>query len=104
MNIGLAYDDFGAGQSRLRELVEVPPDFLKFDMGLIRDIDSAPQIKRNLVASLAETANEAGTTTLAEGVSTADELRCCVDMGIKLIQGFYFCRPEPDIPLSGHTP
>lgn len=104
MNIGLAYDDFGAGQSRLRELVEVPPDFLKFDMGLIRDIDSAPQIKRNLVASLAETANEAGTTTLAEGVSTADELRCCVDMGMKLIQGFYFCRPEPDIPLSGHNP
>jgi len=31
LNIGLAYDDFGAGQARLHELVEVPPDYLKFD-------------------------------------------------------------------------
>lgn len=32
LQIGLAYDDFGAGQARLVELVDVPPDYLKFDM------------------------------------------------------------------------
>jgi EAL domain-containing protein (putative c-di-GMP-specific phosphodiesterase class I) len=101
MNIGLAYDDFGAGQSRLRELTEVPPDYLKFDMGLIRDIDTAPQVKRNLLAVLAETANASGTTTLAEGVASAGELACCIDMGMSLIQGFYFARPDPRIPTSG---
>ena len=36
-----AYDDFGAGQDRLAQLVEVRPDFIKFDMGLIRGIDQA---------------------------------------------------------------
>jgi EAL domain-containing protein (putative c-di-GMP-specific phosphodiesterase class I) len=35
LGIGLAYDDFGAGQARLLELVEIPPDFLKFDLALI---------------------------------------------------------------------
>ncbi|MBZ0117536.1 MAG: EAL domain-containing protein, partial [Sandaracinaceae bacterium] len=39
MSVELAYDDFGAGQSRLMELAEVPPDCLKIDMGLIRAID-----------------------------------------------------------------
>src|SRR5262249_46703695 len=32
LNIGLAFDDFGAGQARLVELTEVRPDCLKFDM------------------------------------------------------------------------
>jgi hypothetical protein len=35
LGIGLAYDDFGAGQARLLELAEVPPHFLKFDMRFI---------------------------------------------------------------------
>ncbi len=42
MGMKLAYDDFGAGQARLVELIEVPPDFLKFDMKLIRGIHTAP--------------------------------------------------------------
>ena len=41
--VGLAYDDFGAGQSRLTELAEVPPDYIKLDMRLVRDIHYIPQ-------------------------------------------------------------
>src|SRR5689334_16540999 len=41
LNISLAYDDFGAGQNRLKDLVDVPPDVLKFDMSMIRGIDTA---------------------------------------------------------------
>ncbi len=32
LGLSFAYDDFGAGQSRLNELGEVPPHFVKFDM------------------------------------------------------------------------
>jgi EAL domain-containing protein (putative c-di-GMP-specific phosphodiesterase class I) len=52
LNIGLAYDDFGAGQARLLELAECPPDCLKFDMSLIRDIDIAPASRQRLIESL----------------------------------------------------
>ena len=31
INVGIAYDDFGAGQARLLELAEAPPHYLKFD-------------------------------------------------------------------------
>jgi EAL domain-containing protein (putative c-di-GMP-specific phosphodiesterase class I) len=42
LEVLLAYDDFGTGESRLRQIAEVPPDYLKFDMSLIRDLDRAP--------------------------------------------------------------
>ena len=43
MSLGLqfAYDDFGAGQARLIELADIPPDYLKFDKGVIEGIEAA---------------------------------------------------------------
>ena len=41
LGMQLAYDDFGAGQARLAELGDAPPDYLKFDIQLIRGIDGA---------------------------------------------------------------
>jgi EAL domain-containing protein (putative c-di-GMP-specific phosphodiesterase class I) len=46
LNIGLAFDDFGAGQARLVELADAPPDYIKLDISLIRDIDRAPKARR----------------------------------------------------------
>ena len=34
-------DDFGAGQARLVELVDVSPDYLKFDMRLVQNLEAA---------------------------------------------------------------
>jgi hypothetical protein len=39
LNMKLAYDDFGAGQARLNELVEARPDYVKFDRKMISRID-----------------------------------------------------------------
>ncbi len=38
LGFGFAYDDFGAGQARLLELTDIPPDYLKLDMGLIQGL------------------------------------------------------------------
>lgn len=46
LGILLAFDDFGAGQTRLSELADAAPDFLKLDMHLIRGIDQAPVVPR----------------------------------------------------------
>ena len=91
----LSYDDFGAGQGRLLELVEVPPDVLKFDMQLIRDIDTASSNRQNLLRSLVRIAKDAGSITLAEGVETEAEHATCVDLGFELGQGFLYGRPSP---------
>ena len=93
--VGLAYDDFGAGQARLLELAEVPPTYLKFDMSFVRGIDSAPPSRQRLLSSLVSVARELLVNTVAEGVETAEEADVCMHVGFTHAQGFFFGRPRP---------
>lgn len=92
-NIGLAYDDFGAGQARLMELVETPPDYLKFDRSLVRNIDRRPDSQHRMVGLLVRYAREHGIRTLAEGVSRAEEAHVCQHLGFDLAQGYLYGEP-----------
>ena len=89
-NVGVAYDDFGAGQARLLELVEAPPDILKFDIAFIRGIDSAPQARLHMIEVLVELCKEAGVKALAEGVDSAMAVDICRELGFDLLQGYHF--------------
>jgi EAL domain-containing protein (putative c-di-GMP-specific phosphodiesterase class I) len=95
LGIGLAYDDFGTGQARLLEVAEVPPDYVKFDMTLIRGIDEASGTQRSMVKMLVEFCRDSEILTVAEGVEKAGEAEACRDLGFNFIQGFYFGRPGP---------
>lgn len=94
----VAYDDFGAGQSRIPDLITVPPDFLKLDRQLIASL-GAHRVKHSLVLAIVNACRELNVTTLGEGIETEDELKACIDMGIDLGQGFYLCRPKPAYDL-----
>ncbi|MFV1965177.1 MAG: EAL domain-containing protein [Pirellulaceae bacterium] len=94
LNIGLAYDDFGAGQARLRELAEAPPDVIKFDICFIRGLPDASAEHRRLLRSLVEAVRGLGVTSLAEGVETEGEADVCLEIGFQLAQGFLFGRPN----------
>lgn len=91
--IGLAYDDFGRGQARLVELADVPPDYIKLDIDLIRDIDRKSPANQQLVRMLADYANDNDILVIAEGVNTDGELEFCTAQGIDLMQGFRFGEP-----------
>ena len=95
LDIGLAYDDFGAGQARLHELIDVPPDFLKFDMKLVRGIHLAPAQRQLMLATLVRMTCDLGITPLAEGVEEAEDAETCQQLGFRLIQGYYYGRPAP---------
>jgi EAL domain-containing protein (putative c-di-GMP-specific phosphodiesterase class I) len=94
-DIKLAFDDFGVGRARLVELAEVRPDFLKFDMGLTKNIETAPPRRQELVALFATMVNSLGIKTLAEGVETRECHDILVEMGFELGQGYYYGRPSP---------
>ena len=95
MGVGLAFDDFGAGQGRLLELVEVRPDYVKFDISLIHRIHNAPSKQRRLVGSLVSLVREMGVVPLAEGVECPEEHEVCQELGFQLAQGFYYGQPAP---------
>jgi EAL domain-containing protein (putative c-di-GMP-specific phosphodiesterase class I) len=93
LGVGLAYDDFGAGQARLIELAEAPPDYLKFDRRFVTDIEKAPASKRRLLAALVAAARELLVETVAEGVATAEEAEVITRAGFTHAQGYLFGRP-----------
>jgi EAL domain-containing protein (putative c-di-GMP-specific phosphodiesterase class I) len=91
----LVYDDFGAGQSRLIELLDSVPDIVKFDIALIHNIQQRSEISRSMVETLVKMARDAGIRTLAEGVESREEAEICSTIGFELAQGFYFGHPAP---------
>lgn len=93
LDIKLAYDDFGAGQARLVELAEAPPDYLKFDRALIKEIDRAADSRQRLLEGLAKMAIELGISLIAEGVENAAETAVCEAMGFEYGQGYHLGRP-----------
>jgi EAL domain-containing protein (putative c-di-GMP-specific phosphodiesterase class I) len=95
INVGLAYDDFGAGQARLFELAEAPPHYLKFDRRFVTGLEKAPVSRQRLVASLVAAARELLVKTLAEGVENEEEGDACLRAGFSLAQGYHFARPMP---------
>lgn len=98
LNIKLAYDDFGAGQARLIELVESPPDILKFDMSLVQGIGEAPPARRHMVETLIQLSKDSQITTLAEGISSAQDADACQALGFDLMQGYLFQGPSYFFP------
>jgi EAL domain-containing protein (putative c-di-GMP-specific phosphodiesterase class I) len=93
LDIQLAYDDFGAGQARLVELAAAPPDYLKFDRALVKEIDRATDARRRLLEGLAKMAIELGIPLIAEGVENAAETEVCESIGFEYGQGYYLGRP-----------
>lgn len=95
LNMKLAFDDFGVGQSRFMEMVEAKPNLIKYDRVLIDKIDEGDQSRVNLLRHLKEMATELSIETLAEGVETEGEYRICDTMGFEYYQGYYFAKPQP---------
>ncbi len=89
---GIAIDDMGAGYSSLQAVVEIEPDYLKFDISLVRNIDRS-LIKRSLLETLVELAEKIGSEVIAEGIEAESEFRTLRDMGVKLGQGRYLAPP-----------
>jgi EAL domain-containing protein (putative c-di-GMP-specific phosphodiesterase class I) len=91
----LAFDDFGIGQSRLRELGDAPPHVLKFDRSLVFDIENASASRRQFLGSLVRAANELLVHTVAEGIENEAQAELCASIGFSHAQGHHFGRPVP---------
>ena len=88
----LALDDFGDGHSSLRLWSEVKPDFVKIDKYFIRDIAEHPE-KLQMLQAIKGIAEVFGTTLVAEGIETREELRALRDLDIPYGQGYLLGRP-----------
>lgn len=100
LDMKLAFDDFGAGRSRLIELSDAPPDYIKLDISVVRNIDRASTGRREMVEMVVEFARKRDIQVIAEGVSRKGENEACRALGVELFQGFFLARPHPPEDLS----
>jgi EAL domain-containing protein (putative c-di-GMP-specific phosphodiesterase class I) len=87
-----AIDDFGSGYSGLNLLADFQTDIAKLDMELIRNIDKDP-VRQIVVKNTVAMFRELNITPLAEGIETKEEMCFLRDIGIDLMQGYYFAKP-----------
>jgi len=95
IDVRMAYDDFGAGQTRLIELIEVRPDYLKFDLEMVQGIHDASQQRQQMLSTLVRMVRELGIVPLAEGIESEGDSLACRQIGFELGQGFFYGKPAP---------
>ena len=89
----LALDDFGDGRSSLRLWSELQPDIVKIDKYFTAQLSRHAK-KLQTLRALMQIAEVFGTTLVAEGIETADDLRVVRDLGLNLGQGYFMGRPQ----------
>jgi EAL domain-containing protein (putative c-di-GMP-specific phosphodiesterase class I)/DNA-binding response OmpR family regulator len=93
-SVSFAVDDAGAGYSSFRHILELHPDFVKLDIGLVRGIDK-DDVRQALVAGIVYFAQRTGCSLIAEGVETEGERATLRSLGVEFGQGFLLSRPAP---------
>ncbi len=89
----LSLDDFGTGFSSLSHVHELPFDEIKIDISFVRRVKSPEG--RVLVKTIVNMGHAMQLALVAEGVEDAETAEILQDMGVEMLQGFYFSRPMP---------
>jgi PAS domain S-box-containing protein len=98
--VAWAVDDAGAGYSSLRHIIEIRPDYVKLDQGLVHAIPSDP-VRQALAAGMLHFATSIGVRIIAEGVETDAERLTLQALGVEFGQGYLFGHPAP---IGGSLP
>lgn len=88
----IAVDDAGAGYSSMLHILQLTPDIIKIDKGIITGIAGHPA-RQALGVALAGFAASIGSTLIAEGLETHADLDCVTRIGITGGQGHLLNQP-----------
>jgi PAS domain S-box-containing protein len=88
----LAVDDAGAGVANFNHLVELRPQFVKVDIGLVRGVN-ADLTRQALIVALLHFARSTDCHVVAEGIETEAERAVLEKLEVEFGQGYLFGRP-----------
>lgn len=81
----IAICDIDAGASRLAQIAELSPEYVKLDAALVRDV-ARSLTRQRVVSALCAMCADLGATVVAEGVTTPEERAALVRCGCMYIQ------------------
>jgi len=94
MQIRIAMDDFGTGQSSLVNLRRLPIDTLKIDKSFIQEAELSPE-SASIVKTIVILGQTMHLNVTAEGVETEGQLDLLQQYGCDEVQGYLFSKPVP---------
>ena len=89
-----AIDDFGSGFISLPFIAQFIPEYIKLDRSTMLQAVSSDKFKRFSIDLVKALRNYATEGIIAEGVENEKELGVVKEMGIHLIQGYLFGKPQ----------
>jgi EAL domain-containing protein (putative c-di-GMP-specific phosphodiesterase class I) len=92
LEVGLALDDFGVGNSSFARLRDLPFTKLKIDRAFVTKLLEKP-IDMAIVRAVVELGRSLDLPVVAEGVEDAATAELLVDIGCAQAQGYHFARP-----------
>jgi EAL domain-containing protein (putative c-di-GMP-specific phosphodiesterase class I) len=92
LGVRVAIDDFGAGQSALGYLRQLPADELKIDRSFIRDLQHSDR-DTAIVRAAIELGHSLGLSVVAEGVEDEETWDQLASLGCDIAQGYFMARP-----------
>lgn len=92
MGVQISMDDFGAGYSNFKNLVEIDFDYIKIDGDIVKNI----VIDKNkaIVDAIVGYSKQFNIPTIAEHVENVQIYNIVREMGVEYSQGYYFGKPE----------
>ena len=93
-------DDFGSGYSSLGMLERFGFDLIKLDMGFVRHY--AGNKAQDIIAGVVQIAGKLGIATLAEGVELEEQALFLEDVGVGMLQGYFYSRSLPLEVMMDH--
>lgn len=88
----ISIDDFGTGYSSLNMLQDMPVDVIKIDKSFIN--------QEKMLEIIMMMAKKLNLKTVAEGVETEKQVEILKDLGVNLLQGYYFSKPLKKIEFE----
>jgi len=100
--IKIALDDFGTGYSSLSQLQELPVSTLKIDRSFISRLEDRSSTSNSVAETIAALARAFNLDTVAEGVESEHQLNLISELGIDVVQGYYYSKPvsSEDVPTT----
>lgn len=90
LGVGVAIDDFGAGQSALKQLRRLHGTELKLDRSLVADENA-----QLLIADAVNAARASGVRAVVEGIETPEQLKLITRLGCDRAPGYLLGAPMP---------
>jgi EAL domain-containing protein (putative c-di-GMP-specific phosphodiesterase class I)/GGDEF domain-containing protein len=93
----VALDDFGSGYTSFRQLKSLSVDMVKIDGAFIKDLVENTD-NQFFVRTLLDFTNGFGLQSVAEYVENGEIAKLLMELGVNMLQGYYFGRPTIDTP------